>query len=100
MTVGDQIREVLRAHTALRGKALYNRTIEWLARGGIPQAAHRVNDYPFQFSGGQKQRIMMAIALAAQPQVWSAEQPTTALDVSVQGQSRGLVAAVQKERGS
>src|SRR5690625_2492685 len=99
MTVGDQIREVLRAHTALRGKALYNRTIEWLARVGIPQAAQRVNDYPFQFSGGQKQRIMLAIALAAQPQLLIADEPTTALDVTVQAQILALMADIQKEMG-
>ena len=99
MTVGDQIREVLRAHTSLRGKALQSRVIEWLERVGIPQAAQRFNDYPFQFSGGQKQRIMLAIALAAQPQLLIADEPTTALDVTVQAQILTLMADIQKEMG-
>ena len=99
MTVGDQIREVLRAHTSLRGKALQSRVIEWLERVGIPQAAQRFNDYPFQFSGGQKQRIMLAIALAARPQLLIADEPTTALDVTVQAQILTLMADIQKEMG-
>lgn len=99
MTVGQQMSETLRAHTAYRGKALTERAAWWLARVGIPDAARRLNDYPFQFSGGQKQRIMIAIALAAEPRLLIADEPTTALDVTVQAQILDLLADIQKEMG-
>ncbi|HLR78157.1 MAG TPA: dipeptide ABC transporter ATP-binding protein [Burkholderiaceae bacterium] len=99
MTIGQQLMEVLRAHTPLRGRALTDRAVAWLDRVGIPDAARRLNDYPFQFSGGQKQRIMIAIALAAEPRLLVADEPTTALDVTVQAQILDLLADIQREMG-
>ncbi|NYT59164.1 ABC transporter ATP-binding protein [Alcaligenaceae bacterium] len=99
LTVGRQLAESLRTHTAYRGKALKARAAWWLARVGIPDAEKRLDDYPFQFSGGQKQRIMIAIALAAEPRLLIADEPTTALDVTVQAQILTLLADIQKEMG-
>ncbi len=99
MRVGDQIVETLVAHTALRGAAARRRAIEWLSRVGIPEPERRVDDYPFQFSGGQKQRVMIAIALAAEPRLLIADEPTTALDVTVQAQVLELLADIQREMG-
>ena len=99
MRVGDQIIETLLAHTSLRGAAARERAIEWLRRVGIPEPERRVDDYPFQFSGGQKQRVMIAIALAAEPLLLIADEPTTALDVTVQAQVLDLLADIQREMG-
>ena len=99
MRVGDQIIETLVAHTPLRGAAARARAIDWLRRVGIPEPERRVDDYPFQFSGGQKQRVMIAIALAAEPLLLIADEPTTALDVTVQAQVLDLLADIQQEMG-
>ncbi|MFY3933443.1 ABC transporter ATP-binding protein [Achromobacter xylosoxidans] len=99
MRVGDQIIETLAAHTPLRGAAARARAIDWLQRVGIPEPERRVDDYPFQFSGGQKQRVMIAIALAAGPLLLIADEPTTALDVTVQAQVLDLLAGIQREIG-
>lgn len=99
MTIGEQLVETLRTHTSYRGKALHERAAWWLKRVGIPDADKRLRDYPFQFSGGQKQRIMIAIALAAEPRLLIADEPTTALDVTVQAQILDLLADIQKEMG-
>ena len=99
MTIGRQIGETLRAHTHYRGQALRDRAAWWLERVGIPDARRRLDDYPFQFSGGQKQRIMIAIALAAEPRLLIADEPTTALDVTIQAQILDLLADIQKEMG-
>ncbi len=99
MRVGDQIIETLLAHTPLRGAAARARAIDWLRRVGIPEPERRVDDYPFQFSGGQKQRVMIAIALAAEPLLLIADEPTTALDVTVQAQVLDLLADIQQEMG-
>ena len=99
MRVGDQIIETLLAHTSLRGAAARERAIEWLRRVGIPEPERRVDDYPFQFSGGQKQRVMIAIALAAEPLLLIADEPTTALDVTVQAQVLDMLADIQREMG-
>ncbi|NLZ11996.1 MAG: ABC transporter ATP-binding protein [Alcaligenaceae bacterium] len=99
MTVGQQIVETLEAHTPFRGRQARERAVLWMTRVGIPEASRRFNDFPFQFSGGQKQRIMIAIALAAEPDVLIADEPTTALDVTVQGQILALLSEIQKEMG-
>lgn len=99
MRVGDQIIETLTAHTPLRGAAARARAVDWLRRVGIPEPERRVDDYPFQFSGGQKQRVMIAIALAAEPLLLIADEPTTALDVTVQAQVLDLLADIQREMG-
>ncbi|WP_313622632.1 dipeptide ABC transporter ATP-binding protein [Achromobacter sp.] len=99
MRVGDQIIETLTAHTPLRGAAARARAIDWLRRVGIPEPERRIDDYPFQFSGGQKQRVMIAIALAAEPVLLIADEPTTALDVTVQAQVLELLASIQQEMG-
>lgn len=99
LTVGRQILETIYTHTNLRGAEARRKAIQWLDRVGIENAERRFNDYPFQFSGGQKQRVMIAIALAAEPAVLVADEPTTALDVTVQAQILDLLADIQKEMG-
>ncbi|MCP5290017.1 MAG: dipeptide ABC transporter ATP-binding protein [Burkholderiaceae bacterium] len=99
MRVGDQIVEVIERHTALKGQAARARSLDWLARVGIPDPARRIDDYPFQLSGGQKQRVMIAIALAAEPDLVIADEPTTALDVTIQKQILDLLRSLQAERG-
>ena len=99
MRIGQQIIEAIEAHTTLRGSAARARAIQWLTRVGIPDPERRVDDYPFQFSGGQKQRVMIAIALAAEPELLIADEPTTALDVTVQAQVLRLLADIQKDLG-
>ncbi len=99
MRIGDQVIEAIEAHTDLRGTRARARAVEWLERVGIPQPSVRIDDYPFQFSGGQKQRIMIAIALAAEPELLVADEPTTALDVTVQAQVLRLLADIQRDLG-
>jgi peptide/nickel transport system ATP-binding protein len=95
MTVGRQIAEVIERHTALRGGEALAKAVEWLKRVGIPEPERRVGDYPFQLSGGQKQRVMIAIALAAEPEIVIADEPTTALDVTIQAQILDLLKELQ-----
>ena len=99
MTVGRQITEVIERHTALRGDAARAKAVEWLRRVGIPEPERRVDTYPFQMSGGQKQRVMIAIALAAEPDLVIADEPTTALDVTIQAQILDLLKDLQREQG-
>ncbi|GAA5233731.1 ABC transporter ATP-binding protein [Verticiella sediminum] len=99
MRVGDQILETLYAHTLLRGAKARAKAIDWLRRVGIPEPERRIDDYPFQLSGGQKQRVMIAIALAAEPALLIADEPTTALDVTIQAQVLDLLADLQRELG-
>jgi peptide/nickel transport system ATP-binding protein len=95
-TVGFQIGEVLRKHLGLAGRALRDRTIELLAEVGIPEPQTRLEAYPFQLSGGQQQRVMIAMAIACEPKLLIADEPTTALDVTVQRQIMDLMAALQE----
>ena len=99
LTIGKQIVEVIETHTNVKGGAAREKALEWLRRVGIPEAERRIDGYPFQLSGGQKQRVMIAIALAAEPELLIADEPTTALDVTVQKQILDLLLDLQKERG-
>ena len=99
MRVGDQIVEAIEAHTALRGAAARTRAIEWLGQVGIPEPERRIDDYPFRLSGGQKQRVMIALTLACEPDFLVADEPTTALDVTIQAQILDLLKSLQKEHG-
>ncbi|MDO9075023.1 MAG: dipeptide ABC transporter ATP-binding protein [Rubrivivax sp.] len=97
MPVGRQIVEAVEAHTPLRGAAARAKAIDWLRRVGIPEPERRFDDYPFRMSGGQKQRVMIAIALAAEPDFLIADEPTTALDVTIQAQILDLLKDLQRE---
>ncbi len=98
-TVGNQIAEVLTLHEGLRPNAARARTIELLARTGIPEPEKRVDVYPHQLSGGQRQRAMIAMALACRPQLLICDEPTTALDVTIQAQILALLDELQAEMG-
>ena len=100
MTVGDQIEEVLRLNTELNGRERRAEVVRWLTRVGIPEPEKRVSAYPMELSGGQKQRILIAIALAGKPDVVIADEPTTALDVTLQAQVMDLLKDLQRERGT
>ncbi|MCW7541231.1 ABC transporter ATP-binding protein [Aquabacterium sp. A7-Y] len=98
MRVGDQIVEAIVAHTPLRGTAARQKAIDWLRRVGLPEPERRIDEYPFRLSGGQKQRVMIAIALAGEPDFIVADEPTTALDVTIQAQILDLLKQLQRER--
>ena len=98
MRVGDQIVEAIETHTALRGAEARARAVQWLQRVGIPEPDRRIDDYPFRMSGGQKQRVMIAMTLAAEPDFIVADEPTTALDVTIQAQVLELLKSLQQER--
>lgn len=99
LTVGSQIGEVLARHAGLQGWAARERAEQLLRQVGIADPVRRLDEYPFQLSGGMKQRVMIAIALAAEPQLLIADEPTTALDVTVQAQILELLQQLQAERG-
>ena len=99
LTAGQQISETLRQHDNLSKKQCIKRSIELLDAVGIPDAERRINEYPHQFSGGMKQRIMIAIALAGKPDLLIADEPTTALDVTIQAQVLNLLRKSQSETG-
>ena len=100
LTVGDQLTETMRTHLPLGGDEARERAIEWLRQVGIPSPAERVDAYPHQFSGGMRQRIVIALALCAEPDLVIADEPTTALDVSVQAQVLDLLRTQCRERGT
>jgi peptide/nickel transport system ATP-binding protein len=99
MRIGAQIVEAIEAHTALRGAAARAKAIDWLRRVGIPEPELRIDDYPFRMSGGQKQRVMIAMTLATEPDFLIADEPTTALDVTIQAQILDLLRDLQREQG-
>ncbi len=99
LTVGRQIGEVLERHLKLTGAAVEQQALELLKAVGIADAQRRLTEYPFQLSGGMKQRVMIAIALAGNPRLLIADEPTTALDVTIQAQILDLLRRLQAERG-
>ena len=98
-TVGQQIAEMVRRHKEVGRQASMARAVDMLKRVGIANAAARANEYPYQFSGGMLQRVMIAMALACDPKVLIADEPTTALDVTIQAQVLDLLREVQAEAG-
>lgn len=98
-TVGDQIMEAIELHQKVGKKEARQRAIEVLDQVRIPQAATRVDEYPHQFSGGMRQRVMIAMALSCNPKLLIADEPTTALDVTVQAQILELLRTIQREHG-
>jgi peptide/nickel transport system ATP-binding protein len=97
--VGWQIAEAIRAHTSASRRDAHRRAVDLLGLVGIPQPARRVDDYPHQFSGGMRQRVMIAMALALNPELVVADEPTTALDATVQAQILDLLTRLQRELG-
>jgi peptide/nickel transport system ATP-binding protein len=98
-TVGEQIGEALRLHEGLSKKDALERAVQMLKRVNIPTPERRVNDYPHQFSGGMRQRVMIAMALSCGPQLLIADEPTTALDVTIQAQILDLMQQLKDEFG-
>ena len=98
LTVGHQLAEVLERHLSLAGQAVRQRALELLTAVGIADPERRLGEYPFQLSGGMKQRVMIAIALAGEPRLLIADEPTTALDVTIQAQILDLLRRLQAER--
>ena len=99
-SVGDQIGESLRLHAGLDAAAARARAIEMLQQVGIPAPERRVDEYPHQLSGGMRQRVMIAMALACRPDILIADEPTTALDVTVQAQIFDLLRDLQRDKGT
>ncbi len=100
MDVGDQIGEVLELHRGMKRKAARERALELMRMVGIPDPARRLKNYPHEMSGGMAQRVMIAIALACEPELLIADEPTTALDVTIQAQILDLMRNLQQETGT
>jgi peptide/nickel transport system ATP-binding protein len=98
-TIGDQIAEAVLQHRALDRKAAWRRTVELLERVRLPDAARRAHEYPHRLSGGLRQRAMIAMALACEPKLLIADEPTTALDVTIQAQILDLIGELKRETG-
>jgi peptide/nickel transport system ATP-binding protein len=99
-TIGFQIAENLRYHTALRGRQLRDKVVDLLRTMGIPLPERRANQYPHEFSGGMRQRGMIAMAMACNPKILIADEPTTALDVTIQAQIFELMTVLKREHGT
>ena len=99
LTIGRQVSEPLEIHKGMSRKQAYERAAEMLSLVGIPNAADRLNDFPHQFSGGMRQRAMIAMALTCEPQILIADEPTTALDVTIQAQIIELVKSLRDDLG-
>ncbi len=100
LTVGEQVMEVTRLHLRHNYSKALRHAIEMLERVGIPAAARRIHDYPHQFSGGMRQRVMIAMALSCKPRILIADEPTTALDVTIQAQILELMKELQQSEGT
>ncbi len=98
-SIGFQLTETLRTHLKLSSKQALDRAVELLEQVGIPDPARRLRDYPHQMSGGMNQRVMIAMAIACNPKLLIADEPTTALDVTIQAQILDLLRRLQRERG-
>ncbi|MEW6502559.1 MAG: ABC transporter ATP-binding protein [Chloroflexota bacterium] len=99
-TIGEQISEILKIHSSLSKQELHQRTLELLQMVGIPDAHRKINAYPHEMSGGQAQRVMIAMALALNPQLLIADEPTTALDVTIQAQILDLMRELRSRTGT
>lgn len=99
LTIGAQIDDMVRRHTGVSARAARSRTLELLGLVGIRDAERRANDYPHQFSGGMRQRVLIAIAVSCEPDLLIADEPTTALDVTVQAQILRLLMRLRQELG-
>jgi len=99
-TVGNQIAEAILLHQDVTPAAAKETAVEMLAKVGIPGAERRIHQYPFEMSGGMRQRVVVAMALACQPELLIADEPTTALDVTIQAQIMGLMKDLQKDMGT
>jgi oligopeptide transport system ATP-binding protein len=100
LTIGRQLTEAIELHLRLDKEGSRKRAVELLEMVGIPEAAARLNDYPHQFSGGMRQRVMIAMALSCNPKLLLADEPTTALDVTIQAQILEIMARLCKELGT
>src|SRR6266566_7573517 len=98
-TVGSQIAEAVRLHRPVSRRAAWERAVELLAEVGIPEPARRARDYPHRLSGGMRQRVMIAMAISCEPRVLIADEPTTALDVTIQAEILDLLRALREQRG-
>ncbi|MBW8269576.1 ABC transporter ATP-binding protein [Caldovatus aquaticus] len=99
-TVGEQLEETMLTHLPIGREEARRRAVGWLERVGIPAAAQRIGSYPHEFSGGMRQRVVIALALCAEPKLVIADEPTTALDVSIQAQIIALLKGLTRERGT
>jgi peptide/nickel transport system ATP-binding protein len=99
-TIGRQLTETMQTHARMSDREARRRAIDWLDRVGIPAAAQRIDAYPHEFSGGQRQRVVIALALCAEPALVIADEPTTALDVSIQAQIITLLKDLTRDHGT